>query len=85
MDIRMVLDGGEAFLKQMIADEVQETLTLDFKRCAMFKDGDVPPLFRTIFGWDFPVMIPGPGDGDGDFHESFEVFGGAGRLCSQAG
>lgn len=32
---------------------------------------DVPPLIRTIFGWDFPVMIPRPGYGE--FHEGIEV------------
>jgi hypothetical protein len=33
---------------------------------------DVLPLNRTIYGWNFPIMIPRPGDGE--FHESIEVF-----------
>ena len=50
MDIRMMLDGGEAFLKQMIADEVQETLTLDFKRGTMFKDGNLDNPNKVTLG-----------------------------------
>lgn len=44
---------------------------------------DLPPLFRTVLGWDFPVMIPRRGDGESD--EGIEVFGGADRFCSEAG
>ena len=44
---------------------------------------DVPPLNRTVFGWNFPLMIPGWGKGE--FHEVIEVFGGADRVRVEAG
>lgn len=39
---------------------------------------DVPPDFRTVLGWNFPLKIPMTGEGE--FHEEIEVLGGADRL-----
>lgn len=39
MDIDTLLNGGEACLKEMVANQVQESLTLDFKSGRLFKEG----------------------------------------------
>ena len=39
---------------------------------------DVPPGFRSVLNWSFPIMIPAMGEGE--FHEEVEVLGGADHL-----
>jgi hypothetical protein len=39
---------------------------------------DVPPGFRTVLSWNFPIMILMTGEGE--FHEEVEVLGGADRI-----
>ena len=68
----------------MRRQELVPTQIIEFAKCLQdWIACDVPPPIRAIFGWDFPVMIPRPGDGESD--EGFEVFGGADRLRSEAG
>lgn len=43
----------------------------------------LPPGFRTVLSWNFPLMIPV--SGEGEFLEGIEVLGGADRLCLEAG
>jgi hypothetical protein len=33
---------------------------------------DLPPVFRSVLSWNFPIMIPLTGEGE--FHEEIEVF-----------
>lgn len=39
---------------------------------------DVPPDFRSVLSWNFPLIIPVMGEGE--FHEEVEVLGGADRV-----
>lgn len=44
---------------------------------------DVPPLIRTVFGWNFPLMISRWEKENSN--EGIEVLGGADRVCAEAG
>ncbi|MGN8115379.1 DEAD/DEAH box helicase family protein [Labrys sp. 22185] len=48
------------------------------KTIVAFQICDVPPAFRSVLSWNFPLMIPMTGEGE--FHEEVEVFGGTDRL-----
>ncbi|PDT39712.1 MULTISPECIES: AlbA family DNA-binding domain-containing protein [Sinorhizobium] len=50
MNVQTMLEGGEALLEQMIIDRTQESLTLDFKRGSIFKEGLLDSPNRATLG-----------------------------------
>ena len=69
----------------MEAEVVQHGHGVDMSLTAggVVVEPDVPPGFRTVLRWNFPLMIPLWGEGE--FHEEVEVFGGPDCLHSAPG
>ncbi|MER8563897.1 hypothetical protein, partial [Mesorhizobium sp. M0578] len=63
----MGLLAHNALVTQPLRDQGGFIATAEWER----RD-DMLPLNRTVYGWNFPFVIPRPGDGE--FHESNEVF-----------